>query len=148
MMSKKFDNLEIEDPKLLSIFESIPREEFVPEAYKDHAYDDGPLPIGYGQTISQPYIVGYMTEKLALNPTDRVLEIGTGCGYQTAILSKMVKEVFTVEIIAEFSQRAQSLLSSLGCKNIQFKVDDGHIVLARKSSFRCNYCNGSVGRGA
>ena len=88
--------------------EAVPRHLFVPEEYQDRAYDDGPLPIGYGQTISQPYIVAYMTELLNVGPDDVVLEIGTGSGYQAAVLSRIVKKVYTVEIIEELGLAAKN----------------------------------------
>ena len=103
----------------------ILREEFVPQAYRSQAYADGPLPIGMGQTISQPYIVALMTEELRLNSDCEVLEIGTGSGYQTAILSKLAKKVYTIERIAELSESAQAILGKLKCDNIEFFIGDG-----------------------
>ena len=104
----------------------MPRHEFVPENYRTHAYEDHPLPIGYGQTISQPYIVAFMTEQLRSQPTDRVLEIGTGSGYQAAVLSKLVAEVYTIEIVKPLAQRAETDLRRLNYSNVKVKAGDGY----------------------
>src|SRR5206468_8187198 len=96
----------ITNARVLAVMRKVPRHEFVPERNRSQAYEDGPLPIGYGQTISQPYIVAFMTEQLRPNPTDRVLEIGTGSGYQAAVLAELVAEVYTIEIIEPLDQRA------------------------------------------
>lgn len=106
--------------------ECVPRHEFVPKEISDLAHDDRPLPIGYGQTISQPFIVGFMTELLALQPTDRVLEIGTGSGYQAAILAELVAEVYSIEIVPALAQRAETVLRRLGYANIHTRLGDGH----------------------
>lgn len=115
----------IKDQRVLEAMLKVPRHLFVPEQMKELAYGDEPLPIGEGQTISQPYIVAYMTEALKLSGQERVLEIGTGSGYQTAILAEIVKEVYTVELIPELSRRAQKVLAELGYKNIKFLIGDG-----------------------
>jgi protein-L-isoaspartate(D-aspartate) O-methyltransferase len=115
----------IKNAKVLDAMGKVPRHFFVPEELRDSAYADGPLPIGAGQTISQPYIVAYMTEILELSGAERVLEVGTGSGYQTAVLAEIVKDVFTIEVVATLSQRAQDVLKSLGYVNIQFKIGDG-----------------------
>jgi len=115
----------IKNAKVLDAMGKVPRHFFVPEELRDSAYVDGPLPIGSGQTISQPYIVAYMTEILELSGAERVLEVGTGSGYQTAVLAEIVKDVFTIEVVATLSQRAQDVLKSLGYVNIQFKIGDG-----------------------
>jgi len=115
----------IKDERVIAAMKKVPRHLFVPAEMIDYAYNDEPVPIGEGQTISQPYIVAYMTEALHLQPEDRVLEIGTGSGYQTAILAEIVKEVYTVEIIASLSLRAQEVLGKLGYRNIYFKIGDG-----------------------
>ena len=117
----------LRDPRLLSAFESVPRHLFVPEEYRQHAYADGPLPIGYGQTISQPYIVAFMTHLLELTGRERVLEVGTGSGYQAAILSRLAAEVHTVEIVPELFAQAQRILSELGCANVHCHVADGSL---------------------
>lgn len=115
----------IKNAKVLDAMGKVPRHFFVPEELRDSAYADGPLPIWAGQTISQPYIVAYMTEILELSGAERVLEVGTGSGYQTAVLAEIVKDVFTIEVVATLSQRAQDVLKSLGYVNIQFKIGDG-----------------------
>jgi protein-L-isoaspartate(D-aspartate) O-methyltransferase len=115
----------IKDQKILEAMRKVPRHEFVPENMIPYAYNDEPLPIGEGQTISQPYIVAFMTEALELRGSERVLEIGTGSGYQTAILAEIVREVFTVELVSALSQGAQKNLKRLKYANIYFKVGDG-----------------------
>ncbi|HPP15197.1 MAG TPA: protein-L-isoaspartate(D-aspartate) O-methyltransferase [Dictyoglomaceae bacterium] len=115
----------ITSPKVLNAILKIPRHLFVPPEYLDFAYEDEALPIGYGQTISQPYIVALMTESLDLSGEEKVLEIGTGSGYQTAILAELSKEVYTVERLKELSEKAQKILKLLGYTNIHFKVGDG-----------------------
>jgi protein-L-isoaspartate(D-aspartate) O-methyltransferase len=115
----------ITDPGVLKVMKEIRREEFVPAAYQSQSYGDSPLPIGMGQTISQPYIVALMTQELRLNPYCEVLEIGTGSGYQTAILSKLAKKVYTIERFAQLTESAQAVLSRLGIGNVEFYVGDG-----------------------
>jgi protein-L-isoaspartate(D-aspartate) O-methyltransferase len=106
--------------------ETVPRHEFVPKRYQAQAYSDHPLPIGHGQTISQPYIVALMTELLELEATDRVLEIGTGCGYQAAILAEIVAEVYTVEIVEALAVEARERLIRLGYSNVHTLLGDGY----------------------
>lgn len=115
----------IKDEKVLEAMRTVPRHLFVPDSMLSHAYSDEPLPIGEGQTISQPYIVAFMTEAIGLQEGDRVLEIGTGSGYQTAILAEIAKEVFTVELVETLSTRAQEVLEKLDYTNIRFKIGDG-----------------------
>lgn len=115
----------IGDKAVLKAMASIPREVFVPESLRHNAYADSPLPIGYGQTISQPYIVAYMTEALKLQAGEKVLEIGTGCGYQTAILAALGAEVYTVEIVPELSESAKRVHQKIGLLNIEYKVGNG-----------------------
>ena len=123
----ELENQVIIDKKVLNAIRCLPRELFVaPELIKS-AYVNAPLPINCGQTISQPFIVAYMTEKLELKPTDKVLEIGTGSGFQAAVLSQLVQEVYTIEIYQELSQQTQELLEKLGCKNIKYKVENGKL---------------------
>jgi protein-L-isoaspartate(D-aspartate) O-methyltransferase len=112
--------------KVLEAMSSVPRHEFVPESYRNFAYRDEPLPIGYGQTISQPSLVAFMTDKLDLKPTDRVLEIGTGSGYQAAILSQLVSHVYTVEIVEALACRAMADLKRLGFDNVTVLTGDGY----------------------
>ncbi len=116
----------VTDKEVLAAMEKVPRHEFVPDNLKSQAYADHPLPIGYGQTISQPYIVALMTELLQLKNTDRVLEIGTGSGYQAAILAQIVQEVYTVEIIAPLAAEAKERLERLGFKNVHVLNADGY----------------------
>ncbi len=116
---------DITDPDILRVMAEVRREEFVPEAYKSQAYADGPLPIGMGQTISQPYIVALMTQELRLQADCEVLEIGTGSGYQTAILSKLAKRVYTIERVGQLAESAQAVLGRLDIKNVVFYVGDG-----------------------
>lgn len=116
----------ISDTAVLRAMRNVPRHLFVPKEFEKEAYDDNPLPIGYGQTISQPYIVAYMTE--AANPTakKRVLEVGTGSGYQAAILSEIVKEVYSIEIVPELAKESSDRLKKLGYNNVKVKFGDGY----------------------
>src|SRR5437762_11144122 len=116
----------IHDGRVLAAMAKVPREEFVPPESRAASYEDGPLPIGHGQTISQPYIVAFMTEQLRLKPSDRVLEIGTGSGYQAAILAELAGEVYTIEIVAPLAQSAEAALQRLGYKNVHVKLGDGY----------------------
>ncbi|MBZ5678805.1 MAG: protein-L-isoaspartate(D-aspartate) O-methyltransferase [Acidobacteriia bacterium] len=115
----------IVDARVLSAMRRVPRHEFTPECYRDQAYEDHPLPIGEGQTISQPYIVASMLEALELRPEDRVLEVGTGSGYVTALLAELAAEVFSIERHATLADEARRVLSSLGYTNVKFIVGDG-----------------------
>jgi len=125
MVCAQLQSRGIKNQEILDAMRKVPRHEFVPHNMIPYAYNDEPLPIGEGQTISQPYIVAYMTEALELKGSDRVLEIGTGSGYQTAILAEIVKEVFTVELISVLSKKAQENLEKLKYTNISFKIGDG-----------------------
>jgi protein-L-isoaspartate(D-aspartate) O-methyltransferase len=115
----------VSDAKVLASMRKVPRHLFVPEKIRPFAHGDEPLPIGEGQTISQPYIVAYMTEALGLSGDEKVLEVGTGSGYQTAILADLVRQVFTVELLGALSERARTILQALGYSNICFRVGDG-----------------------
>ena len=115
----------IHDERVLAAMAKVPREEFVPENLRDKSYSDNALPIGHDQTISQPFIVAFMTEQLRLQPNDRVLEIGTGSGYQTAVLAELVKEVYTIEIIEPLAKEASARLARLDYNNAHVKVGDG-----------------------
>lgn len=117
---------DIRDERVLEAMRSVPRHAFVPEDLRALAYADRPLPIGYGQTISQPYIVAFMTEKLQPEPTDRILEIGTGSGYQAAVLAKLVKHVYTIEIVKPLAKRAERTLKELGYGNVTVRAGDGY----------------------
>lgn len=113
------------DPKVFRAIRAVPREEFVPDSVRDLAYVNRPLAIGHGQTISQPFIVAVMTNALALTPSDRVLEIGTGCGYQTAVLAHLAQRVYTVEVIERLGNAARDRLMAQGYGNIDFRIGDG-----------------------
>jgi len=113
----------------------VKRHLFVPPGQRDAAYDDHPLPIGEGQTISQPYIVGLMSEALRLKPETRVLEIGTGSGYQAAILGELAREVYTIEIVRPLGEQARALLAQLGYKNIHVRIGDGYAGWPDKAPF-------------
>ena len=115
----------ITNARVLAVMEKVPRQEFVPPEFRFRAYEDRALPIGYDQTISQPYIVAFMTEQLDPQPTNRVLEIGTGSGYQAAVLAQLVAEVYTIEIIEPLAQRAEADLKRLGYTNIRVRAGDG-----------------------
>ncbi len=115
----------VRDERVLAAFRRVPRHAFVPESQRDDAYTDRPLPIGHGQTISQPYIVAAMTELLRLSPGDRVLEVGTGSGYQAAVLAELGAQVFSIEIVAALATQAQRTLSDLGFDRVAVKVGDG-----------------------
>ena len=113
-------------PRVLTAMGRVPRHEFVPPEKQSWAYADGPVPIGFGQTISQPYVVAVMTAQLDPQPTDRVLEIGTGSGYQVAVLAQLVAEVFTIEIVEPLAERAAACLRRLGCTNVHLRIGDGY----------------------
>lgn len=117
---------DITDKRVRAAMRAVPRHEFVPEARRSEAYADTALPIGHGQTISQPYVVAFMTEKLQAKPGDRVLEIGTGSGYQAAILAKIVKEVYTIEIVEALGKQAAEDLKRLGFTNVKTRIGDGY----------------------
>ncbi len=117
---------DIRNRQVLDAMATVPRHEFVPKALRKLAYHDEPLPIGYGQTISQPFIVAFMTEQLDPKPTDRVLEIGTGSGYQAAVLSRLVAKVYTIEIVEPLAKRAEADLKRLGFNNVKVLAGDGY----------------------
>lgn len=126
MVAEQIERRGVKDPRVLEAMRKVPRHEFVPEEERHEAYDDRPLPIGHGQTISQPYIVAFMTEALGLKGTEKVLEVGTGSGYQAAVLSLLAKEVFTVEIVEPLGKQAAEVLKRLGYKNVSVRVGDGY----------------------
>src|SRR3989338_102555 len=126
---------DIYDEKVLAVMEKVPRHKFVPENLVANAYDDRPLPIGYGQTISQPYIIALMTQELTIGKNDKVLEIGTGSGYQAAVLAELVKEVYTIEIIEPLVKAAEEKLKREGYKNVQVKNADGYFGWPEKAPF-------------
>ncbi len=114
------------DEQVMTAMSSVPRHSFVPKAYRRHAYENRPLPIGEGQTISQPYIVAIMTDLLNLKPSDTVLEVGTGSGYQAAVLAELTSQVYTIEIIKTLQKSAAKRLKSLGYTNVETKLGDGY----------------------
>jgi protein-L-isoaspartate(D-aspartate) O-methyltransferase len=127
MVERQIEARDIRSPAVLAALRKVPRERFVPAGAVDVAYADHPLPIGLGQTISQPYIVAYMTEAAEISPNDKVLEIGTGSGYQAAILGEVAREVYTIEIIPELAERARSVLAELGYANVHVKAGNGYL---------------------
>jgi protein-L-isoaspartate(D-aspartate) O-methyltransferase len=116
----------VRDARVLDAMAQVPRDQFVPDGVRHDAYGDHPVPIGLGQTISQPYIVGYMTDALRLEPSHRVLEIGTGCGYQTAILAELAREVYSIELVPELAARARQTLETLRYTNVHVRAGDGY----------------------
>jgi len=125
MVSLQIEARGVEDPRVLDAMRRVPRHEFVPAAIRDRAYDDNALPIGEGQTISQPYIVALMTELARLGPDSKVLEVGTGSGYQAAVLSLVAGQVYTIEIVEPLARRAAATLARLDYANVQSRVGDG-----------------------
>jgi protein-L-isoaspartate(D-aspartate) O-methyltransferase len=135
MVDEQIAARDIKDPRVLEAMRRVPRHEFVPEAMRGNAYLDSPLPIGHDQTISQPYIVAYMTEALELDATHRVLEIGTGSGYQAAVLGELAKEVYTIEIVAPLAERARQTLEKLGYKNVHIRTGNGYLGWPEQAPF-------------
>jgi protein-L-isoaspartate(D-aspartate) O-methyltransferase len=127
MVDQQIAGRDIKDARVLDAMRRVPRHEFVPEPLRGNAYEDSPLPIGHDQTISQPYIVAYMTEALELAASHRVLEIGTGSGYQAAVLGELVNEVYTIEIVAPLADRARHTLAALGYKNVHVRTGNGYL---------------------
>ncbi len=116
----------VRNPDVLAVMKELPRHEFIPNSIQDHAYDDGAMPIGNGQTISQPYIVALMTEALQLTPDCRVLEIGTGCGYQSAVLAALCRQVYSIEIVPNLAEETRHRLARLGIDNVEIRTGDGY----------------------
>ena len=135
MVDEQIVTRDIKSPRVLDAMRKVPRHEFVPESMRDEAYGDTPLPIGYGQTISQPYIVAYMSEALELEPSHRVLEIGTGSGYQAAILGELAKEVFSIEIVVPRASAARQTLARLGYKNVHVRAGNGYLGWPEEAPF-------------
>ncbi len=135
MMNSHLKGRDITDERVLEVMEKVPRHKFVSKNLVSGAYDDNPLPIGHGQTISQPYIVALMTQSLELDKEDRVLEIGTGSGYQAAVLAEIVEEVYTIEIIKELAESAEERLKNLGYENIKVKNGDGYFGWEENAKF-------------
>jgi protein-L-isoaspartate(D-aspartate) O-methyltransferase len=126
MVEEQIRARDVSNPRVLAAMRKVPRHRFVPAHVAAGAYEDHPLPIGHGQTISQPYIVAYMSEALEVAPQHKVLEIGTGSGYQAAILGELAKQVYTIEIVAPLADRAREVLKSLGYRNVEVRTGDGY----------------------
>lgn len=126
MVEEQIAGRGVEDAAVLDALRQVPRHLFIPESVRDQAYEDYPLPIGEGQTISQPYIVALMTQLADLGPDDKVLEIGTGSGYQAAVLSRLAREVYSIEILEPLGRRASQTLRRLGYDNVNVRVGDGY----------------------
>jgi protein-L-isoaspartate(D-aspartate) O-methyltransferase len=135
MVKTQIEGRGVRDPRVLEAMRTVPRHLFIPESYRDRAHEDGPLPIGMKQTISQPYMVAIMTELLDPKPDDRVLEVGTGSGYQAAVLSGLVGHVYTIEIIPELAERARRTISTLGYGNVTVITGDGYRGLPKQAPF-------------
>ena len=135
MVDRQIRDRGITDAGVLAAMEQVPRHLFVPEAYRAEAYDDKPLPLGWGQTIYQPYIVALMTSLLKLDPDDTVLEIGTGSGYHTAVLSRVARRVYSMEIVQPIALEARGRLARLGYGNVEIRVGDGYQGWPEKAPF-------------
>ena len=135
MVTEQIEARDIKNPAVLRAMREVPRHLFVPQAHRRYAYEDRPLPIGHEQTISQPFIVAAMTELLAPEKTDKILEIGTGSGYQAAVLSKLVKHVYSIEIVKPLAERARKDLKSLGFENTTVIFGDGYQGLPKQAPF-------------
>jgi protein-L-isoaspartate(D-aspartate) O-methyltransferase len=127
MVTRQLQQRDIADERVLEAMRRVPRHRFVPENVRAAAYQDHPLPIGFDQTISQPYIVGFMTDALRLEPSHRVLEIGTGSGYQAAVLGELAGQVYSIEIIPALAERSRSVLEELGYRNIHVRAGNGYL---------------------
>ena len=125
MVIEQLERRGIKDARVLAAMRAVPRDRFIPAEYADHAYDDGPLPIGSAQTISQPYMVALMSEVAALQGGERVLEVGTGSGYQAAVLARLAREVYSIECIAGLQDRGRVILNAMGVTNVFFRCNDG-----------------------
>jgi protein-L-isoaspartate(D-aspartate) O-methyltransferase len=126
MVDEQIQARDVRDPRVLGAMRRVPRDLFIPEDARHEAHSDHPVPIGFGQTISQPYIVGFMTEALRVDPSHRVLEVGTGCGYQTAVLAELAREVYSIEVIPVLADRARRTLDGLGYTNVHIRSGDGY----------------------
>lgn len=135
MIDEQIAARDIKDPRVLDAMQRVPRHEFVPEHLRGVAYEDSPLPIGHQQTISQPYIVAFMSEALALEPSHKVLEIGTGSGYQAAILGELAREVYTIEIVAPLADGARRVLKKLGYDNVHVRTGNGYLGWPEEAPF-------------
>ena len=127
MVETQIKARDVQDAAVLQAMRKVPRHLFVPDDMRPYAYDDRPLPIGRGQTISQPYIVGYMTQALQLQPSHKVLEIGTGSGYQAAVLAELVKQVYSIEIVPDLAESARRALAQAGYRNVDVRSGNGYL---------------------
>jgi protein-L-isoaspartate(D-aspartate) O-methyltransferase len=137
MINTQIANRDIHDPRVLEVMRTVPRHIFVPPEHRQYAYTDGPLPIGSGQTISQPYIVALMTQLLELEGTEKVLEVGTGSGYQAAILGYLARQVHTIERYSGLARHAERLVKDLGLENVQVHTGDGSLGLPEFAPYDC-----------
>jgi protein-L-isoaspartate(D-aspartate) O-methyltransferase len=135
MVTEQLRGRDVNDPRVLAAMEKVPRHLLVPENVRSQAYEDHPLPIGHGQTISQPYIVGFMTQALKVEPDHRVLEIGTGSGYQAAVLGELAREVYTIEIVEPLAASAKQSLDALGYSNVHVRAGNGYDGWPEKAPF-------------
>jgi protein-L-isoaspartate(D-aspartate) O-methyltransferase len=135
MVAEQLRARDITDERVLAAMRTVPRHRFVPESERARAYGDHPLPIGYSQTISQPYIVAFMTQALAVAPEHTVLEIGTGSGYQAAVLARLVREVYTIEIVAPLAERSRATLDDLGFTNVHVRAGNGYLGWPERAPF-------------
>ncbi len=135
MVETQLESRDIQSERVLEAMKKVPRHLFMPASVRQYAYVDSPVPIGKGQTISQPYIVGLMTQTVVPKPGDRALEVGTGSGYQAAVLGELVKEVFSIEIIPDLAERAGKALSDLGYDNVEVRQGDGYQGWPEKAPF-------------
>ncbi len=126
MIEEQIRGRGLDEPRVIEAMRAVPRHRFIPDAYRSHAYEDCAVSLDLGQTVSQPYIVGLMTRLLDVRESDRILEIGTGSGYQTAILARLARSVFTVERLSVLGQRARETLESLGYDDIHYRIGDGY----------------------
>ncbi|MBM3792098.1 MAG: protein-L-isoaspartate(D-aspartate) O-methyltransferase, partial [Acidobacteria bacterium] len=137
MVREQLQARDVKDARVLAALRRVPRHEFVTPELVGSAYEDNALPLMQGQTISQPYIVGYMTQALQLGGDERVLEIGTGFGYQAAVLAELAREVYSIEILPDLARRAEAILTRLGYKNIHLRIGDGYQGWAEQAPFDC-----------
>jgi len=135
MIAEQIQARGINEPRLIEAMRAVPRDRFVPAVYRSQAFEDGAVTLGSGQTVSQPYIVGLMTRLLRVSDKDKVLEIGTGSGYQTAILARLAKAVYSVERLPALGSRARETLDSLGYTNVHYRIGDGHLGWPEASPF-------------
>jgi protein-L-isoaspartate(D-aspartate) O-methyltransferase len=135
MVNEQLKGRDIRDLRVLAAMQRVPRHLFVPEALRSRAYSDSPLPIGYEQTISQPYIVAFMTQALDVQPGHSVLEIGTGSGYQAAVLGQLARQVYTIEIVAPLAAQSRAMLADLGYRNVEVRTGNGYLGWAEHAPY-------------